>query len=293
MEECGVRSVVRLAATLVAAVTAALGLPGIGAAGATPLIARYVALGDSYASGPMIPNQLADPPGCQRSDHDYPHLLAASLGTVLRDVSCSGAATVDLASPQAVSGGPNPPQLDAVDATADLVTLQIGGNDIGFAEIVKTCVSALPIGSPCRDHYRAGGPDQISARILATAPKITAALAAIRARAPHAQILLVGYPQILPEATAGCWPIMPFAWADVGWLRNREKELNAMLAERAAAAGATYVDTYGPSAGRDACQVPGVRWIEPVVPIAPAAPVHPNADGMTAFARIVRAALLA
>ena len=60
-----------------------------------------------------------------------------------------------------------------------------------------------------------------------------------------------------------------------------------MLAAQAAAAGATYVDVYGPSLGHDACQLPGIRWVEPVVPLSPAAPVHPNALGMQGMAAVL------
>ncbi|MGH9165830.1 MAG: hypothetical protein ACRDZW_10010 [Acidimicrobiales bacterium] len=86
---------------------------------------------------------------------------------------------------------------------------------------------------------------------------------------------------------------MPVAVADVGYLRDKEKELNAMLATQASAAGAVYVDTYRPSLGHDACALPGVRWVEPVVPAAPAAPVHPNASGMRGMADAVLAAVTA
>jgi len=254
-------------------------------------VATYVALGDSYTAGPGIPTQLSDPPGCQRSDHDYPHLVAAALGLALRDVSCSGAGTRDLTSPQAVSGGPNPPQLDALDAATTVVTLQIGGNDIGFAELVAGCISLLPIGAPCTVQYTSGGGDEISRRIAATGPRVAATLAQIHRRAPGARIYVVGYPSILPGAGVGCWPVLPFTFGDVPWLRAKQAELNAMLAARAAAGGATYVDTPAASTGHDACQLPGVRWIEPLVPLSPAAPVHPNGLGMEGVAAKVQAAI--
>ena len=62
-----------------------------------------------------------------------------------------------------------------------------------------------------------------------------------------------------------------------------------MLGAEAAAAGAVYVDTYTPSTGRDACAPPVQRWVEPLVPLSPAAPVHPNARGMEAMAGEVAA----
>ena len=251
----------------------------------------YVALGDSYTAGPLILRQLPEPPGCWRSDHNYPHLVAQDRGFSLRDRSCSGADTEDLASPQVVLGGPNPPQLDALDPGVGTVSVQIGGHDIGFYEIVQQCASPLPVGTPCQDRYVRSGSDEIRARITATAPKVGAVLAEIRRRSPNARVFVVGYPAILPDAHPGCWPVMPITPADVPYVRAKEKELNAMLATQAAAAGATYVDVYGPSVGHDACQLPGTRWVEPLIPLAPAAPVHPNALGMRGMADVLLTAL--
>ncbi len=277
----------RLLAALAVAASSAV-VPGSPARAAS---ASYVALGDSFTAGPFIPHQQPDPIGCGRSDNNYPHMVARARGSLLRDVSCSGAATSDLWSPQWVAGGPNPPQLAALHAGVQTVSIQIGGNDIGFTEILVRCVGVLPIGTPCQDHYVRGGVDELDRRIAATAPKVAAALAEIRRRAPLARVFVVGYPAILPEAGPGCWPVLPIAPGDVRYLRDTEKRLNAMLATQAAAAGATYVDTYGPSIGRDACQLPGVRWVEPLVPVGLAAPVHPNAVGMQGMAAVLLAAM--
>ena len=279
----------------IAQVLAALGaLLSVGSPAAVPAPATaptYVAMGDSYTAGPLIPHQLSDPPGCLRSDHNYPRLVAEARGLSLRDRSCSGAETEDLASPQAVRGGPNPAQLDALDAAVGTVSVQIGGNDIGFHEALQACAAPLPLGTPCQDRYVRSGTDESSRRIAATGPKVAAALAEVRRRSPSAHVLVVGYPAILPEVHPGCWPVMPFTPGDVPYIRDKEKELNAMLATQAAAAGATYVDVYGPSIGHDACQLPGVRWVEPLIPLAPAAPVHPNALGMRGMADALLAAL--
>jgi len=245
---------------------------------------HYVALGDSYTSGPGIPNQLPDGVGCGRSDHNYPHLVAAALEVShFTDVSCGSATTAHMTEAQPLPDGlANAPQFDALSPDVDLVTLGIGGNDIGFGEIMITCAAhslLLPIGAPCREHYNREG-DELGARIDATAPKVAAVLAGIRERAPAARILVVGYPVILPAAGPGCWPLMPVAVGDVAWLRTVEARLNAMLAGQAAAAGATFVDTYPSSVGHDVCRLPGTKWVEGFVPTAPASPVHPNALGM-------------
>jgi lysophospholipase L1-like esterase len=105
----------------------------------------YVALGDSYTSGPNIPAQTGTPGGCARSDHDYPSLVAQELelkAADFRDVSCSGATIADLSTPQTTSDGVNPTQLSALSATTELVTLGIGGNDMGFSELITRCVAA-------------------------------------------------------------------------------------------------------------------------------------------------------
>jgi lysophospholipase L1-like esterase len=266
--------------------------PGAGAAPSQAAPTSYVALGDSFTAGPLIPDQLSDPLGCLRSDRDYPHVLAPSSGqATLRDVSCSGAETDDMFAAQDVTPGPNPPQLDALDASTGLVTLGIGGNDVGFSGIIEDCATALPWQTPCRDTYLAGGRDEISARIAATAPKVAAVLDAVRARAPAARILVVGYPAILPDSGSGCWPSMPIGWNDVPYLRAKHRELNAMLASQAAAHGAGYVDVYTPSIGHDSCRSSSVRWVEPIVPGNAAAPVHPNARGMAGMAAAIRSAL--
>ncbi|MDX3236287.1 SGNH/GDSL hydrolase family protein [Streptomyces sp. ME03-5709C] len=245
----------------------------------------YVALGDSYTSGPLIPEQVdAD---CARSSRNYPSLVAQRLrDTTLTDVSCGGATTAEMWKAQ----GAHPPQLDALNRRTSLVTLQIGGNDVGFSSIIRTCAGAAvsdPTGNPCEKYYSAGGTDQLRAAVQATAPKIDAVLDAIHHRAPRARVVVVGYPALLPDSGIGCRPAVPFADGDFVYLRDTGKRLNAMLARRAKAAHATYVDTYTPTVGHDMCTAPGIRWIEPLTPAAPAAPAHPNALGEKAMAAAV------
>lgn len=246
----------------------------------------YVSLGDSYTSGPVIPTQVDA--NCARSDHNYPSLLAARLGaTAFKDVSCAGATTVEMWKEQ----GTNGPQLDALGRNTDLVTVQIGGNDVGFGPIIATCARLAaqdPAGDPCERSYTASGYDELALTVLRTAPKIDRVLRAVHARAPHARVLLVGYPDLLPDDGSGCAPSVPFAAKDFPYLRDTEKRLNLMLRAVAAWNRAEYVDTYGPTVGHDMCQAPADRWIEPLRPAAPAAPAHPNAQGEAAMAQAVQ-----
>ncbi|WFE54643.1 SGNH/GDSL hydrolase family protein [Micromonospora sp. WMMD1155] len=286
------RSATRLAAL-------ALATAGVLFTVATPASAavptgRYVALGDSYTAGPLIPTQVDL--NCLRSNRNYPSLVAAAAGSSsFADVSCSGATTDDI-----LSGGSGqlgtalPPQLNAVTSSTALVTVQIGGNDIGFSGIISDCAEASlssPLGSPCKNRYTAGGVDQLQARIVAATPKVTAVLQAVRRAAPSARVVVLGYPAILPDTGYGCWPVVPIAYQDVPYLRTVEKSLNAMLAGVASANGATYSDVYTPSIGRDACKGSSTRWVEGLVPQNAAAPFHPNARGEQGMATALLATL--
>lgn len=253
--------------------------------------ATYVALGDSYAAGPLIPNPVL-PLGCLKSSNNYPRLAAPGIGLTLRDATCSGATTVHMTNPQNVDpDGPNPPQLNSVDATTTVVSLTIGGNDIGFSEVAQSCITVNPFSHPCLDKYNSGGVDQLKARIEATAPKVAAVLQGIKARAPSAKIYVVNYPAIFPETGFGCWPQMPLGFQDVPYLRSTQKRLNSMLATQATANGATVVDWYGASIGHDACKGSSTRWVEPLVPGSSAAPIHPNKAGMVGGANALLAAV--
>ncbi|HIV59297.1 MAG TPA: SGNH/GDSL hydrolase family protein [Candidatus Stackebrandtia faecavium] len=250
---------------------------------------RYVALGDSFVAGPLVPDHTGSPAGCLRSTGNYPSLMAADLGVdEFLDVSCSGAVTDDMFNAQNTAVGTNPPQLDALNEQTTLVTLGIGGNDVGFANILVDCLlsgSTQPVNAPCQDKYtHEDGTDQLQQRIDETKPKVESVLGEIANRAPNAQVIVVGYPAILPEAD-GCWPKVPLAKGDIPYLDGIEQSLNSALADAANAHGATYVENY--ERGHDVCAPRDARWVEGVIPTKPAAPVHPNADGMQAVAQTV------
>ncbi|MFC9971377.1 SGNH/GDSL hydrolase family protein [Spirillospora sp. NPDC127200] len=273
--------------------TAALALVAAACTGTAAAVERapqrYVALGDSFVAGPLIPNLHGTPVGCLRSDRNYPSLVAARLGAALTDVSCSGAETVDMAAPQVTPLGTNPPQVSAVTAGTDLVTLSIGGNDIGFGEITVTCgllSIADPVGAPCAARYG----DTLDRRVAETAPKVGAVLREVRARAPQARILVVGYLRLMPERP-GCWPLAPVAQGDLVFLDGLQRSLNGMMARQAEANGAGFVDAYEGGLGHDMCAAPDRKWVEGIVLTAPAAPVHPNAAGMREVADRVAAVL--
>ncbi|KOV65527.1 SGNH/GDSL hydrolase family protein [Streptomyces sp. MMG1121] len=266
-----------IAATSALAGALALGLTAAPAQATTPL--NYAALGDSYsAASGVLPVDLGNLL-CLRSTANYPHVIAARTGARLTDVTCGAAQTKDFTGSQYPGVAP---QTDAVTPDTDLVTLTIGGNDNGtFINAILDCGTAGILsggkGSPCKDKYGTSFDDAIDAN---TYPALKNALGAVRAKAPGARVAVLGYPWITPaEADPSCFAQLPIATGDVPYLHDLQAHLNALVERAAEETGATYVDFSRVSAGHDACQAIGTRWIEPLLFGTNVVPVHPNALG--------------
>lgn len=266
--------------------TSATGPAGGGSsADGGPSYQRYVALGDSYSAGPLIPTtDLAG--GCARSDHNYPSLVAAELGVAdFVDVTCSGATTRDLVRAQRPFADSRiPPQVRAVTGRTDLVTLGIGGNDLDlFGTLVATCTrlrASDPTGSPCAVQLRASGRD-LEAATATISRRVATALTTIRARAPRATVLLVGYLRLVPDS--GTCPELPLAVGDYAEGRRISRALDRALARAAARTGVTYVDMHTASRGHDICSAD--PWVNGrVTDRRKALAYHPLAAGMRADA---------
>jgi len=272
-----VRKTARTMAFVAIVVSAFTGVT-TGTAGAV-MVGDYVALGDSAASGPLIPPQDPASPGCARSLVDYPHIVAQKLGVALTDVTCSGATTADMTGRQTTGNGPVDPQLNALSAGTRLVTLTIGANDIGLVGAASGCINLLPgIQPDCVDKLTAGGHDQLAEAIATFEPRWGTLLDAIRRLAPNATIFVAEYGTYLPHN--GCWPTAPMSARDANYIQATIGRLDAAMAREAAAHGARYLDILAASVGHDVCQSPQVKWFESVIPTSSAAPLHPNANGM-------------
>lgn len=259
-----------------------------------PTFRHYVALGDSYTAGPLVPVQLPGPLGCFRSSASYPAFLAAALRVeTFTDASCSAARTEHLFTSQTANlpGGlpenVNAPQLLALTPETDLVTLGIGGNDFSlFGELIDQCADAAredpDAEAPCRDRFTVGGVDTKVRDARAIQDNVEDALAAIAERAPLATVVVVNYLRILPEAET-CADV-PFAAGDYAWGNEVHRTLNASLRAAADTYGATYIDMYARSEGRDACAGPLVRWVNGASVSPLALNFHPFRSGMRAIA---------
>ena len=239
---------------------------------------RYVALGDSFTAGPLIPYVDADRAVCLRSSANYPSVLGRWLrADRVVDVSCSGADTEDLRAEQ----------LRSVTADTDLVTVGIGGNDFSiFATLARECpelASSDPAGAPCRVALRRpDGTDPLLAQADRVGDRLVGVLRTVTERAPDAVVAVIGYPRLLP-ASDTCASV-PLAAGDYAFADRVERRLNAALRQAAVRTGATYIDTYGPSRGHDACAA-DAAWVNGQDTRAVRAlGFHPYESGMRATA---------
>lgn len=300
------RSISAVAVALSSVCAAGVAVAPAHAATAGPVYREYVALGDSWSADVLTtipPTTDSVPIDCAQSASNYPHQIAEMLHVpVFRDATCGSATTVHMAHPQTglPLGGTAAPQFNKLTPTTDLVTLGIGGNDIGLAADIEACLSLLPFDLPgqgCKAKFTAGGVDQISNAIKATAPKIRAVIAGIHQRSPHARILLVNYLDGVPVNGAGCWPVVPIPDVDMAYMAAKFQEMNAMLATVSRATHTQLVDTFTPTVGHDVCKAPTVRDIEGLIPLSTqnallvAFPFHPNQSGANAQTQAVYAAI--
>ncbi|KFF94683.1 hypothetical protein IQ62_46200 [Streptomyces scabiei] len=311
----------RLAVLGSAVALAAGALVPVQLAGATPAAAaayEWVALGDSYTAG-VIPaaGDVFEVPrdGCERTDQSYPQAIDRDLGSLieLTNVSCGAATIEDITfNAQQPIGRhlppfsedpdypfpPVPPQSEAVGSGTDVVTVGVGGNTLGFAQILLTCLQlgdgSGGVGTPCRDDLA----DDIPGRLTKVSGDYKEMLTVLHERAPHAKVLTVGYPTVIPEDTSKCryndWEqFASITPGDLDWLRDDVLEpLNAVIEKAAGAQGDTFVGLSDSSRNHSVCD--SGKWVEGVFTTFPTelAFVHPNARGHRNAADQVAPAIL-
>lgn len=249
----------------------------------------YVALGDSFTAAPGVGDSTG-PAACFRTDANYPHLLALRLGLDLVDVSCAGATSRDLRAAQPRVGAG--PQLDAVTAGTELVTLSIGANDDGlFGALATQCAGLGGFGQEAPSTSCVGdgrfAEDRLDAELSALSRETVRSVRAIRERAPDAEVIVIGYPQLVPES--GTCEVLPLDADEVPFVREINSRLAAAVERGARTAGVTYVDMWAASEGHDACgEEP---WVAGLRPVGPGAPLHPYPAHQAAVADAVVALL--
>ncbi|MBO4163096.1 MULTISPECIES: SGNH/GDSL hydrolase family protein [Micromonospora] len=222
---------------------------------------RYVALGDSYASGVGAGSYTSESGSCQRSSNAYPALYNTNIKPAsYKSVACSGATTTDVVNNQ----------LSALTSTTTLVSVTIGGNDVGFTTIMSTCVLQ--------------GETQCVAAVQAAENKARAELPAklatvyngIRSRAPSARVVVVGYPVFYQLGTV-C----------VGLSANSRAKINEginliddITRTAATSAGFTFADVRSIFVGHQLCSY-GEKWLHALNFANLGVSYHPTAAGQS------------
>lgn len=242
-------------------------------------------MGSSYAAGPGLGIPVPrSAPGARRTDANYPHRLASALDLALTDVTSSGAVTADLLYRRQFG---QPPQADALTPDTDLVTITVGGNDIGYA--TGLVAAGLPPG-PAQlaglarglQRVRAGGLDR---RLVLLEASLILVADLVRRRAPQAQVLFVQYLPVLPPDPAVRVPRMSGRQVTEG--RRLFTHLAGATARAAEATGATLVPVAG--AGADHHAWSDEPWTTAGIRPRPGGPLpfHPNSEGMAAVAAMI------
>ncbi|QIK74861.1 SGNH/GDSL hydrolase family protein [Nocardioides piscis] len=230
----------RRAALLLSALLALLG--SLLAAPAQAAAPSYVALGDSYSSGTGTRSYIADGTSCQRSTLAYPSLIAAASGYALNFRACSGATVPDVTNTQ----------LSALTSATNYVTISVGGNDAGFADVLTECAKPGWMSS-CDARINTA-----QAFINNTLPsRLNTLYASIRSRAPYAKVVVVGYPRIFngEDCNAMTW----FSPAEETRLNQTADLLNSRLGAAASAAGFSFGNPTSRFVGHAVCD--DAEWI--------------------------------
>ncbi|MGL5867069.1 MAG: SGNH/GDSL hydrolase family protein, partial [Dermatophilaceae bacterium] len=225
--------------------------------------ASYVALGDSYSAGTGAGRYLDDGTTCFRSPFGYPSLVATAGGYDLNLRACSGATVVDV----------KENQLAALTADTDYVTISVGGNDIGFANVFISC--GLP--SWVSNCYRSI--DGARQHLTDTLPDDLRDLYAdIRSRAPDARVTVVGYPRLFNGAD--CHPLTFFTAGEMTELNDASDLLNDLTRTAATDAGFEFASVTAPFLEHAVCD--DDPWINGLTLRSIPASFHPNRLGYSA-----------
>ncbi len=241
---------------------------------------KYVALGSSFASGPAIaPREPGAPRLAGRSRNNYAHLVADAARLQLTDVTSSGATCEHILHEQQYG---QPPQIRAVDAGTDLVTLTIGGNDIGLTQYRVAHRLPLPL-RLIPPIARLGDETAVNHRLHTIEQSLTEVLNTISQRAPRARILVVNYLSLLGPVSDEDRPV------DRNYHQFAES-LAAHTASAAARAGAELIDARTPSLDHPPGST-GAWTSDGYIPLPgrqyPGAPFHPTAAGMAGVADLI------
>lgn len=231
---------------LIAAVVAALTVPlALAAPAGATSSTHYVALGDSYASG-LGSGSYGNSGSCYRSTLAFSQLWAdAHSPAAFASVACSGATTSDVANNQ----------LSALSAGTTLVSIVVGGNDVGFANTMEDCV--LYGTDTCVSDINAA---ENQARTVLPG-RLDSLYSAIHAHAPNARVVVVGYPRFYDLSV---WYCIGLSETSRQKINEGADVLDGVIQTAAAGHGFGFADVRGNfAAGHEICDG-GSSWLHSV-----------------------------
>jgi lysophospholipase L1-like esterase len=220
----------------------------------------YAALGDSYSSGVGTGSYTLDST-CKRSVYAYPYLFAQRhAGTSLSFAACSGAKTSDLLATQ----------IQSVTSATTLVTMTIGGNDIGFASLIYQCT--LSDCSAALDNTRANLEVTLGAALdrVYTTVESRAALGAA--------VIVLGYPRVF--SSTSCFGTLGISSTERTKANALADALDGVIAAHAAADGVTYKSALAAFTGHAVCS--WSPWLNGLNLFNTGESYHPNRSGHSA-----------
>jgi lysophospholipase L1-like esterase len=242
-------------------------------------INTWVAMGDSYAAGQGANEYDTSSGSCRRSRNAYWYLLKKRLPKDFtvepwNFAACSGATTSTVRADQLVF----------LDGNTRLVTISVGGNDLHFKEVLTHC--AAPTGTSCKEAIREQFTDD---NLEAFAAKLDALYNEIRAKAPDAVVLVLGYPELVPrDHIDGCGAMDD---TDAPYLHRAATRVNGTIAAAVGRhTGFRFVGLVRAFLGHSACNDDATDWINGLVPSDKQESFHPNAAGHLVIAGRLRAA---
>jgi lysophospholipase L1-like esterase len=247
-------------ALLAVATSAAAFLVGMQSAAAAG--ANYVALGDSYASGVGSGSYTAASGSCLRSTLAYSQLWANTHAPAsYRSVACSGAKTTDV----------NATQLSALSAATTLVSVTIGGNDVGFSTVMEDCV--LYGTDTCVSEV-----DAAENKARTTLPGLLdTTYNGIRGHAANAKVVVVDYPRFYHDV----WYCVGLSSTSRNKINEGADVLDGVISAAAARHGFSFADVRSAFAnGHEICDG-GSSWLHSVDWSNLVQSYHPTAAGQS------------
>lgn len=258
-----------------------------------------VAIGDSYSSGEGAGNYDPDSNRrnntCHRSPAAWPRRLAEDFELVkLSSLACSGARIRDLLTGRD-SHEPERrrSQIKRVPSAADVITITIGGNDMGFSKLIRRCVRGNCAPRSLRD--------PVDATIAEVGRRLPGVYHEVKKAAPHATVIVSGYPRLFPrsrdlkDAGGNCAAWKRISAREVDYLNDKLQSANAVIAAAAKKAEVEFVDVTDAFDGRELrCTGPSYMNRLRILPLETfSASIHPTAGGHARLAEIISAQLTA